>query len=153
LNALPDGQRAAAAFQLANQYVRLGQWSLAREIFLLLVDRYPAHPLSADAYRWLIRHNSSSEVRRRHELGQFWIATQSTFRLAGCVERDDAKLTPELSSEALLLENVESRQLNLLSQKEETRQWFRGCLEMSDRLAAFGPLFATEPSTQFCLQA
>src|SRR5262249_34684299 len=29
----------------------------------------------------------------------------------------------------------------------------RGCLEMGDRLAAFGPLFGTEPSTQFCIQA
>src|SRR5262249_17925480 len=56
---LPDGQGAAAASALANQYVRLGRWSLAREIFLMMADRYPAHPLSADAYRWLIRHNSS----------------------------------------------------------------------------------------------
>ena len=36
-----------------------------------LVERYPAHPLSAAAYRWLIRHDSSSEVRRRYELKHF----------------------------------------------------------------------------------
>ena len=54
-----------------SQYARLGQWSLAREAFLLLVNRYPTHPLTAEAYRWLIRHNTSSEARRRHELGQF----------------------------------------------------------------------------------
>ena len=36
----------------------------------MMVDRYSAHPLAADAYRWLIRHASSSEARRRHELGQ-----------------------------------------------------------------------------------
>ena len=46
-----------AAFAIASQYARLGQWELARESYLLMIDRYPAHPLSADAYRWLIRHN------------------------------------------------------------------------------------------------
>ena len=43
-----------------------------------MVDRYPAHPLSVDAYRWLIRHNSSSEARRRQELGQFLVLTQAS---------------------------------------------------------------------------
>ena len=76
---LPDDQGAAAAFALANQYARLGQWTLAREVFLLMVDRYPAHPLTADAYRWLIRYNSSSEARRRQELGQFLLLTQTGF--------------------------------------------------------------------------
>ena len=52
-----------------------GQWGLAREVFLLLVDRYPTHPRTADAYRWLIRHHCSSEARRRHEMGQFLMLT------------------------------------------------------------------------------
>ncbi len=71
LKELPDDQGAPAAFAVANQYARLGQWALAKEVFLLMVDRYPAHPLSADACRWLIRHSASSEARRRQELGQF----------------------------------------------------------------------------------
>ena len=153
LKNLPDSRGAVAAFELANQFVRVGQWTLARELFLLMVDRYPAHPLTADAYRWLIRHNSSSEIRRRQELGQFWVLSQSTIRLAGGVDRDDAKVTPALASEALMVENAKSHRLTLLSEREETRQWYRGCLEMGDRLAAFGRLFETEPSTQFCIQA
>ena len=44
-----------------------------------MVDRYPAHPLTADACRWLIRHDTSSEARRRHELGQFLALTQVEF--------------------------------------------------------------------------
>src|SRR5262249_11738348 len=65
----PPEMGAPAAFNIANRFVQNGQWELAREAFLLMVDRYPAHPLSANAYRWLIRHNSSSEARRRHEMG------------------------------------------------------------------------------------
>jgi photosystem II stability/assembly factor-like uncharacterized protein len=71
LKQLPDDQGAPAAFAVANQYARMGQWALAKEVFLLMVDRYPAHPLSAAACRWLISHSASSEARRRQELGQF----------------------------------------------------------------------------------
>src|SRR5205085_3705834 len=75
LAGLPDDQGAAAALSIAHQYARRGQWLLAREAYLLMVDRYPAHPLTADAYRWLIRYSASSEARRRHELGQFLVLT------------------------------------------------------------------------------
>jgi len=68
---MPDDMAASTAYAVAQRYVRMGQWSMAREIFLLLVDRYPAHPLAMDSYHWLIRHNSSTEARHRHELGQF----------------------------------------------------------------------------------
>jgi photosystem II stability/assembly factor-like uncharacterized protein len=79
LDALPPDQGAAAAFALASQYARTGHWPLAQEAFLMMADRYPAEPLTADAYRWLIRHNSSSEVRRRYELGQFVAIRQTGF--------------------------------------------------------------------------
>jgi hypothetical protein len=169
LHGLPAEQGAAAAFAVANQYARRGEWELAREAFLLMVDRYPAHPLAVDAYRWLVRHNSSSEARRRHEMGQFLLVT----RLAGTkpqLRQDLPKKTKEqLEKEKLppshILQGAErERYLTggetegdqrgvYLASKEETRQWYRGCLEVGNRLAAFGPLFATDPSTQFCLQA
>src|SRR5205807_9826632 len=77
LAAMPENQAAPTVFAVANQYARLGHWTLAREVFLLMVDRYPEHPLTADAYRWLIRHNSSSEARRRQQMGQFWMFSQT----------------------------------------------------------------------------
>src|SRR5262249_28126133 len=61
LSKLPPDQGASAAFGIANRYAQAGQWHLAREAFLLMVDRYPTHPLAADAYRWLVRFQSSSE--------------------------------------------------------------------------------------------
>jgi hypothetical protein len=144
LAGLPDDHGAAAALALANLYVRKGQWALARECFLLMVDRYPAHPLSAEAYRWLIRHISSSEARRRHELEQFYMV-----RLASFVQQPEDK-DKTASSKAGL---VQQARLTYLSDHDETRQWYRGSLEFGKRLAGFGPLFASDPATQFCLQA
>jgi photosystem II stability/assembly factor-like uncharacterized protein len=83
LDQLPPDQGAAAAFGLANQYARAGNWPQAQQLFLLMADHYPADPLTADAYRWLIRHNTSSEVRRRYELGQFLSKRQISFTQPG----------------------------------------------------------------------
>jgi hypothetical protein len=41
----------------------------------------------------------------------------------------------------------------LLTNKAEVRKWYQGSLDLEPRLAAFGPLFANDPSLQFCLQA
>jgi len=147
LAGLPEDQGAAAALSIANLYARQGQWSLARETFLLMVDRYPAHPLSAEAYRWLIRHISSSEARRRHELEHFLMVQKAAFFLKpGATDRDKKKTAPETTL-------VEQARLTYLADKAEARQWYRGSLEFGKRLAGYGPLYASDPSTQFCLQA
>src|SRR5262249_40388387 len=41
---LPDEAGASAVSALAHKYIRAGQWNLAREAYLLMADRYPAHP-------------------------------------------------------------------------------------------------------------
>src|SRR5207249_2760403 len=114
LAGLPDDRGAAATFALANQYVRAGQWPLARELFLLTASRYPAHPLAIDACRWLIRHSASSEARRRHELNQTWMSTQDTLQLSQI---------PGLK-EAGLPEGVRVQQVGLVGSLQETRQWY-----------------------------
>ncbi|HEY1379108.1 MAG TPA: YCF48-related protein, partial [Gemmataceae bacterium] len=87
---LPPEQGATAAFAIASRYAQAGQWHLAREAFLLMVDRYPTHPLAADAYRWLVAFHSSSEARRREELGQFLILTTTDIHQAAhTTTRDD----------------------------------------------------------------
>jgi photosystem II stability/assembly factor-like uncharacterized protein/tetratricopeptide (TPR) repeat protein len=152
LSELPDQQGAQAAFAVATHYVRLGQWELAREAFLLMVERYPAHALSVDAYRWLIRHGSSSEARRRHELGQFLVMRQQEF---GIPEGGETRRTEKPKPGDRPPKTMERRQesISLLSNEAEVRKWYRGSLELESRLAAFGPLFANDPSVQFCLQA
>src|SRR5262249_51960933 len=83
LASLPADQGAAAALAIANQYVHMGQWSMAKEAYLLLVDRYPNSPQAVDGYRWLIQHNSSSEARRRQERGHFMAVANAEYRIAG----------------------------------------------------------------------
>jgi hypothetical protein len=137
---------APAAFHIADRYAQAGQWELAREAYLLMVDRYPAHPLSANAYRWLIRHNTSSEARRRQEMGQFLVRTQTELRQADTTPKDGAFVRggPE---------EVQQHRLTLLSNLQQVRKWYEGALAIEPRLAAFGPRFADEADIQFCLQA
>jgi photosystem II stability/assembly factor-like uncharacterized protein len=153
LAGLPDDQGAATTFALATQYMHTGQWSLSRELFLQLVSRYPAHPLAVDAYRWLIHYSASGEARRRHELGQFWVATQTTIRPSQDPKLKQAALNLGVPEGVQLPEAIRSQQLGLLGSLEETRRWYQTSLDLGTRLAAFGPFFATEPSVQFCLQA
>ncbi len=157
LKTLPDDMGAAAALAVGNHYARLGQWAFAREVFLLMVDRYPAHPLAADAYRWLVRHNASSEARRRHELGQFAVVNDTVFE-----HNPSAPITLQHPLEHKVVGQITGgvdvkpktdRAFATLANRAEARQWYQGSLEVGDRLAAFGPLFATDPSVQFCLQA
>jgi hypothetical protein len=72
LKGLPEDQAVAALLAVANGCARQGQWALAREAHLLLVERYPAHPRTVESYRWLIRLGTSGEARRRRELGHFF---------------------------------------------------------------------------------
>src|SRR6516165_3315590 len=116
-----------------------------------MVDHYPAHPLSAEAYRWLIRHSSSSEARRRHELEQFLLIRSTTIAPTSFSQRDP-KDGPE-KQQPQGTKVVEDGRLAFLNDKLETRQWYRGSLECGKRLAGFGPLFASDPGVQFCLQA
>jgi photosystem II stability/assembly factor-like uncharacterized protein/tetratricopeptide (TPR) repeat protein len=150
---LPPDQAAPAAFAIANHYAHIGQWTLAREAFLLMVDRYPAHPLAADAYRWLIRYNTSSEARRRHELGQFLMMAQTEFKASQPEGAKNRKPGDNPTATEGKFEITQTRHLQVLSSTEETRRWYQGSLDIEPRLAAFGPLFATDPATQFCLQA
>ena len=64
LRGLPANQAANALYAVGKHYVSEGHWSLARETFLTMVDRHPAHPLTLEAYRWLIQHNTSSEAKK-----------------------------------------------------------------------------------------
>jgi photosystem II stability/assembly factor-like uncharacterized protein len=181
LECLPEDQGAAAALAAGNLYARLGQWTLAREAYLLMVDRYPAHPLSVEAYRWLVRYNTSSEARRRHELGQFVIVNRTGFsqedfrKRGGNVLEADAHQKPGIQAIRPAVnqpdtpksehgpasekpgpggtEQVQDSRLTVLGNLAETRYWYRGSLEIGKRLAGYGPLFSSDPSLQFCLQA
>jgi hypothetical protein len=128
---------------VASQFARQGQWPLAREAYLLMVARYPAHPLSVEAYRWLVRHNSSSEARRRLELNQFMNVSH--------IQIEQPKdQTPNQNPIKLVNHRDGSFLLNGLV---DAREWYQGSLALQGRLAAFGPLYVADPSLQFCWQS
>lgn len=157
LAAMPDDQASAAAFAIASQFAQNGQWTLAREAYLLMVDRYPAHPRAADAYRWLIQYNSSSEARRRHELGQFLMVANFGFQTDPKQPKIESPLTDQgtkkIEFKGGTNQGVGQRALLQLSDRRETRLWNQGCLDIANRLMAFGPLHATDPATHFCINA
>jgi photosystem II stability/assembly factor-like uncharacterized protein len=142
LKDLPRDMAARGMFAIASRYARDGQWHLAREMFLLLADRHPGHPLTAEAYRWLMRYHSSSEARRREELGHFLVAGRTTVQLASGEE--ESNLPPKS-------EVVTEQRLMLLRNQAATRKWYEGSLAIEARYAAYGPLFARDPATQLCL--
>jgi Carbohydrate family 9 binding domain-like len=164
---MPEDQGARALHSVGSHFARSGQWMLARETFLVMVDRYPTHPLSIDAYRWLLRHGSSSEARRRHELGQFLIVSQTQF---GVVNKNETVTisreapfggpvgpNPNLKPKSPIKLPVyeDHRQVTgvHLSDKNEYRKWYQGAIDIEPKLAAFGPLLVNDPSVQFALQA
>jgi hypothetical protein len=165
LEKLPDHQAAPAAFAIGQQYARQGQWLLARETFLMLAERYPTHPLAADACRWLIRHDCSSETRRRQELKQFIVVSRIGFQVKpGMVGTDNAPMPGKVEFGAekkqrrkidppQVTPEIETTRYVAGDVPDVVRQWYQRGLETEKRLTAFGPLFATDPSIQFCLQA
>jgi hypothetical protein len=155
LTKLPPNQGASAAYSLANQYAQSGQWHLAREAFLLMVDRFPGHPLSVDAYRWLARYHSSSEARRREELGQFLVLTTSEVRQAGGVPtRDDPiRAAAGTKTDRPISEMTGEQQAALITHAGAARRWYEGALAVEPRLASFGPRVADDPAVQFALNS
>jgi len=145
LGKLPEDRGARAASALANEFVGQGQWELARAVYLEMVKRYPLHPLTIDACRWLIRHNSSGEARRRHELGQFLVVAH----------KEDVP-PPLQTAKPKVPESSKSSELqqgSFLGNPAQVLHWRQGSLVLGKHLAGFGALYASDPTIQFCLQA
>ena len=156
---MPDEQAGQAVFAVAQHFARSGQWDLARETFLMMVQRYPAHPRTPDALRWLIQHICSGEARRRSELGQFVAASQLQYGLPKPgpavmppVDGDDDKQKKKRPSMPEFGAG-ESVRLGNIGGMETIRKWYQGGLDMEPLLASFGPVFADDPTVQFPLQA
>jgi photosystem II stability/assembly factor-like uncharacterized protein len=148
---LTEDQAGDSAFALGHLYANAGQWLMAKEVFLFLVDRYPTQRTAPEACRWLIRHGASSEARRREELNHF-VATRSyefvPNRARPPVSDKDDDGKP--ASYAAVRKRMDSA---LLRRQGDVRGWYRRSLAVGDILAAFGPIQYGAPDIQFCLQA
>jgi photosystem II stability/assembly factor-like uncharacterized protein len=162
LAGMPEDAGARTAHALAGLYARKGQWGLARETHLLLVDLYPAHPLAVQSVRWLMMHQASSEARRRHELGQFLVVEQvsggvpgkpqTVVQLGPSMRAKDAKVKRRID-DVPSFETKREREIGSVGTKEDVRRWHQGCLALEKKLSGFGPLYSQDPAIQFCLQS
>ena len=130
LDSLPDGHAAGLLSSIARQQLQSGNGNWAHDTFTRLVERYPAHPLSLPAYRWLVQHDGSSEMRRRCELNQYVMR---------------GKLAREVKT-------GDTQQVGY-TDKPIGARWWQSSIDHGKKLAGFGPLYAADPSTMFGLQA
>ncbi|MSR55408.1 MAG: hypothetical protein EXS09_19300 [Gemmataceae bacterium] len=151
LPALDAGQ---AMFTAASTYAKAGQWALAREAYILMLNKYPGHPLGIEAARWLVRFHSSSEARHRAELGQFVELSSLSFDLK---DRPDprrvipkAKIKDQFPKET---EVIQTTQRETLPAMVSARKWYEGALDLEGRLEAHGSLYARDLPTNLCLAA
>ncbi len=146
LRGMPDDAGARVAHGLGRLYAGRGQWALAREAFVLLGERYPTHPLTADALRWLVLHQSSGEARRRYQLNQFIVAGDEGFTEAG-KERPQVKgmKLPEVPR----FEKESFRAVAHLGGRDDAKRWLQTAIDLEGKLAAFGPLHLADPSLGF----
>ena len=134
---LPAMDAGKALFTAATAYARSGQWALAREAYLLLLHKYPGHPLALDAARWVIRYQSSSEARRRYELGQFIELTELSFEQKE--RKDPRRVIPKAKTKDQLppeTEIIRSTHREPLAGLVSSRKWYEGALELEGRLGA-----------------
>jgi hypothetical protein len=144
LAAMPDDMAARAAVGMAKSLAASGRWTAARELFAFAADRYPAHPETADALMWLARFYSSSEVRRRLELGHHAIYQKTAFVPAGADGVKPAShIEPVITAQAVFQ----------FSGPNAAQAWNRACLDLQPKLAAFGPGVLRDPATNLCLLA
>ncbi|MCZ2344181.1 MAG: hypothetical protein LC104_20655 [Bacteroidales bacterium] len=144
LGGMPDDMAARAAVGMGKSLAASGRWTAARELFAFAADRYPAHPETADALLWLARFYSSSEVRRRLELGHHAIYQKTAFvPTGGETVKQATHIEPVITAQAVFQ----------FSGPNAAQAWNRACLELQPKLAAFGPGVLRDPATNLCLLA
>lgn len=176
---LEDEQAARLLSNIGNLFFKNGQWSASREIFKLIITNYPASQASADATKWLIFHDSSTETRRRHELGQFISLLKHEFGKPGTEtlkpvvfvdkfklpdpatttpppngknNNDSKKVTVKIPEVPVMKPN-HSGEVQTLNNPAEAKAWFEYSLSLENTLAAFGPLTVKDPRLFFATQA
>jgi photosystem II stability/assembly factor-like uncharacterized protein/tetratricopeptide (TPR) repeat protein len=149
---LPPSDAGKALYAAATAYARAGRWPMAREAYQLLLDKVPAHPLSVEAARWLVRFQSSSEARRRFELGQF--AEQTDTQVAPKSGRDEVfkkdRFAVTLGSGN---EIQQTTHREVLTGLVSARKWYESSLAYEGKLAAHGDLFAQDVPMNLCWTA
>lgn len=152
LSQLPADRAATSAVALAQQFARSGQWTLARETFALVAERYPGQSPAVEACRWLVRYHSSSEARRRHELTSLLSVTHAEVKAAGQVPTRDKPYKPGMPFAPLAAGELNETRA-VIADPAGAQRWYQAALALEPTLAKQGPLVANDPGINFCFNA
>ncbi|WP_020472747.1 YCF48-related protein [Zavarzinella formosa] len=152
---LPASDAGKALFTAGTSYVNAGRWPMAREAFLMLIDKYPGHPLSLDAARWMVKYQSSTEARRREELNQFIESTDIDFKLKDKPPQLNDFLPPGAKKPMPVTppretEMIQATHRDTIDGMVNARGWYAGALELEARLAAHGDIYARDVPLNLC---
>ncbi|GBD35345.1 Ycf48-like protein [bacterium HR36] len=146
LRLLAEPERTEVYWQVAQQLQRQGQWGLAHQALVSLLENQPDSPLAPPAAQWLAAFLASSEARRRAELRQF------VCQVTGPDHTADTA-TPRPRPKPAKPAAPDNKPTILQSRRNEWHQWQRGALLAGDVLAAYGPRWWLDPRVQFCVLA
>lgn len=152
LKRMPDDTAARTAFAVGNRFAKNGQWAEAREVFGVLAQKYPGHPLAVEAYRWLTRYHASTEARRRVEVQQRLTLKNITFQptaeagVDGNVVKATGTGNPAFTPAA-------SEDIYRFHSPDMILKWHQACLDLEPSLIAFGPVYARDPAANLCFLA
>jgi hypothetical protein len=133
-------------FAQAQEFADKGQWTMARECHLMLLDLLPTHRLAPESCRFILTTMGSSEMQRRVELRTMETFAEYPLRLPA-MHFTDSEGNIDLTK---LVKNQRSA---LQRRKSEIRRWHQGALAAGEIFSVLDPLCYYEPSLQFCLQA
>ncbi len=149
LKEMPDDAAARTASAVATRFVSMGRWAEAREVYALLADKYPGHPLAAEAYRWLILYHASSEARHRVDLQERVIFQHAAFQPKGGTNVVQAGVSGTTSGATTgVVEDTFQVQ-----DADAIQRWHTAALELEPKLSAFGPVYSRDPAAWLCLLA
>ena len=142
---MPDDVAARTAYSVGSQFARSGKWAEAREVFALLTERYPGHPLAMDAFRWLLRYHASSETRRRVEIQQKLTFGNVVFQPVPNNRVVPAGGTSGPGQVAVVTEDVYR-----MYSPDMIVKWHQACIDFEPKLSAFGPVYSRDPAAWLC---
>lgn len=136
------GDRIAAQ---AQDFVDQGQWTMARECHLMLLDLLPTHRLAPESCRFVATMMGSSELRRRSDLGQMkhitdYVLTSPANKFG---ESNDGRVERQIQTQRTILQ----------SRRLELRRWNGGAIAAGEVYSVLHPLGYGDPDLQFCLLA
>jgi photosystem II stability/assembly factor-like uncharacterized protein len=157
---LPADTAARTAYAVGMQFARSGRWAEAREVFALLTEQQPGHPLAIDAYRWLLRYHAGTEPRRRLEIQQKLSLSRVEF---GAAPGTPAGFTLKPGSDSRVMQAggvvgaasaaTTTEDVYRLYDQGMIMKWHQACLGYEPKLAAFGPVYVRDPAAWLSLLA